>query len=459
MKFSDHNGNATTLTGLRKSQKARSYMGDYLYSTVQRLKIRPERKDQIYNAFVDFYKRSTNKVGDHKYVKDQLISPNINDLAINVKKSEHHTSYNIDRGGRELPVMLSVNEQLKLNNDPQVVYAPTYTMQDIQGWKVPETLKKKIENETPEYVKTRPSGWSTRRDRGETIHEPFVKLVSYNIKELCEDFKYKKQKNSLSIKDLFRAKLLISLDQADGHNIAVRIICGNRINSKGQLNIKIEVIDSVRKDSSFKRRPHQDYDYTYTLKKIIQHYFKELVPQDFEKLNFLDIKPRYIRTQIAGYCVFHAQKSTLNPSKVASTNEDYVFELKWLLGQLRQLRKEIKPTHRELSSDKAAHVYDHLSKIYDAVTVDARRVYFNREDLYNRGGNLPTLQKIEGKNRQVILTQPEPVKNNLRKYAKWKIPKKAPVSAEGDLLLQSRKAVERKLKAALKSQSHGRSRS
>lgn len=448
-------GNMSTLTQYRHSvkgngvaSKARPYMGSALLQSVSQLNIRPERKIQIYKAFIDFYSKSK----QHRYVKEQLIHPNRNDLAAGVKEQDlvlgskvikvkgyHHTSLNIDRGSRELPIILSVIDQLNMNHNPRTVYAPTYTIQDVKGWQVPQALRDHLYKTTPKEIQERPSGWITKRQRGDNIHQPFVTLASYNIMQLCKDFQFKKGSRSLSCNDMRGAKLLTSLDQADGHNIAVRIVFGNALNANGKMNVSIDVIDSVKKDSSFKRRPGQDYDYQHTLKKIVQYYVSQMLPdQEYQKLDFKDIHTQYTATQIGGYCVFHAQKATLHPPGRAVTNEDYALELQWISKNLRKLRQIMEPGIRQ-EHQYAKQVYDHLGKIRDAIDVDTRRVYFNDAALFHRGNVLPVLP-TEGRNKsaEVSLKHPRLLAKGLKKYAQFKMGPDALVSHEYEKMLHSR---------------------
>ncbi|MEM7617322.1 MAG: hypothetical protein AAF195_02955, partial [Pseudomonadota bacterium] len=246
------------------------YMGNNLFNIVQNLNLRPERKQQIYQAFIDFY----NKSKQHVYVKENIISPNLQDITIDGK---HHTSLNIDRGSKELPIFLSLIDQIKFNDNPKITYGSTYVLNDIKNWHMPKELWQEISSNTPEEIKKRPSGWPMFRDRGDKVHEPFMQIASYNVMQLCEDFKFKQHKKNISLNDLCGAKLLTSLDQADMHNIAIRIIFSDKINKNGTLDINIEIIDSVAKESAHLGRPGQEYDYENNLKRIIKYYIKDML--------------------------------------------------------------------------------------------------------------------------------------------------------------------------------------
>ena len=173
--------------------------------------------------------------------------------------NDFSVSFNYNMGASDGPVMYALPDMMHFMDDENVIYRSTLTKSDGGAvYVLPDKLQNKIDAQTPEEVKQREGSWV----KGGTLHESFVRNVAQNIKALGDDILFKKGKeDKVSLDDLKNMKILSSLDQADTHNVALRILCPENISADGSFTINVELIDLVTKEMADKGRPYQGFDY------------------------------------------------------------------------------------------------------------------------------------------------------------------------------------------------------
>ncbi|MEM6603230.1 MAG: hypothetical protein AAF621_04200, partial [Pseudomonadota bacterium] len=394
-------------------------IGPELFLKIDRLKITEDRKNQIFTAIVSF------SMDDH--LKDNIVHPN------KVIDDDLTATFNYEAGGEDMPILLALPNLIAFDDIPKTVYAATYTedeIEEIEDWQVPDTLKQKISQETKEDLKNRKGKINLT-----SLHDDFISHAAYNVEQICQDLLHKQNKGKMTLEDLKGVRMLSSLDQADTHNVGLRIIFPEERDHNGKLNVRIEIIDSVSREQEDKTRPYQHEDFQNILH-IVEHYVKEIIDdtEDKDKLSFnLDIK--YTGLQIGGYCTTHAQISALEGAHKAETSEDFIHDPLWMLKQIKKLLKFF-------DSKVDPKIIENLKRIYDAVSVDIRRVYFNKPELYHYYADLP----INEEGRHVLVGDPVPARPELVPFAKPDISDQE-IGLEYEKLLEARMKTEEKYQA------------
>lgn len=311
----------------------------------------------------------------------------------------YYTSFNYNMGKSDAPVIYSLMDFKNYADDKNTIIGVTLTRKDLKNKYTEQEFINTIGLINNHILNKREDLPDTCHPYFGEILKNFSEITLHNMYQIIDDLCCKNNiplGTKLGSDDLVGKKICMSLDQADDHNVALKIDFTKDTN--GILNIQSKIIDSIPKKYEDRNRPFQHDMFTTAFPEILKYILnKRLDNQQYNLYHNVD----YSNQQIAGYCTSLAQQTALEGIKIPQTREDHVYDLAWTRGRAVATKKiidECEVLKMMLGEDKISVFKDRLNDIKMAVTADIVNIHYT-EIPYHHYGNLKPSEKIRTKNK------------------------------------------------------------
>lgn len=364
------------------------------------LNMSSKRFEQIFMALQDFINCDRHINGEKP---EQPNSNTFKEIKDNV--TNYNTSFNYNMGMSDIPVILSLLDFKKFHNDKDTIIGVTFSHKN-HWWHL------KLDDSF-----YRDTGLTESNNKGIWANNvKFHESCFYNLQEIFNDIK---QKNGLRcnqyipMKDLNNKTIYMSLDQADTHNVAVKIDfkCTDVLNYAGinELIVISKITDPIPKHIEDERRPYQASLFHKDFRAILRFVIERNV--NFDNANsdnvnlddsnlYFGLKHfhtvEYSNQQIGGYCTSLAQQIALEGAKTPQTRDDHVHDLAWTRGRAiatKKLVDESELLQILIGKDNIQAFKDRLDDIKTAVTADMLNIRYTELPYHHYGKLCPPEDK------------------------------------------------------------------